>query len=253
MGYEWRWNLKWQTHSRADCVTPSRLVTANQDRYCGPVTSSYHQSKLSAIRHHNMGAADAVLDTYELLEGILICLSPSPRDITKAMRVSKTWFTVISKSTALHNARILAPYDKTKPNKYDRKFNEAFPLYNDRSSIQYRHAHILGHNRGWLGKQETEEDSLFKYVLDIYMANHTVAAPAQIEDSYITTPPCQALSIRLLNFRNYCTVYNREGLRVRDVLNAAHGLWDTTMRYLEPAGEPFNVYLQFQTVWSREH
>ena len=203
--------------------------------------------EMRAEKCKNEKAAYAVFGTYELLEGILIYLSP--KGIAKAMRVSKNWHAVISRSPSLHDARILVPLDRTSPGDYPRKLDMAIPLYHAKLNIQDRQDGIVGYDRGPLYREESEPGWFYKNIFDINIGEHDVAERTHIEDSYVTTPPCQALSLRLLNFRNYCTVYNKECVRVRDVQNAGRGLWNTAECYLDPRFvDAFKVFVEFQTI-----
>jgi hypothetical protein len=193
-------------------------------------------------------AAQAVFDTYELLE---MCMSYSSSvEMTRAMRVSQACNTIVRRSARLHAIRIPPPLAKSDPSlfidhlqagcidpvaDYDIAggvhFTQPFRTYLEhiimpvpvyRCIIRY-----LPH--------------LVDRAITITSLRSTVGPLMRIDnapDTFATTPPVQALAVDLsvpyplaTERRLGCIVYNRNGIRIRDILESAKRMWDSYERY----------------------
>ena len=195
----------------------------------------FRQSKHSAIEDQKMHAAGVVLGTYELLEGILIYLSPE--DITKAMRVATNWHEVVSSSALLHDVRIVAPINKAPINTKwhaDRLTDPSSlrPLYDVDSRIHYAKLGVFG--KGNVTEPKGNEQ-LHSLLIGQESSSGALRDP-EIQSKYVTRPPCQALAVRSMYEYVQRIVYVKDGVRVQHLKEAANDIWDWSDRY--PEGKP---------------
>lgn len=174
-----------------------------------------------------MSALSAVLGTVELLEIILANLSPN--DITRSMRVSKTFDEVILTSRILHDARILAPLNKLYPADYPPK-NEINPR--PQYGIDYLHLPCCDKLGSSFLVVPSERVHYFNFSRSSLQAAQRQLRPG-IEDRFMTSPPCQALGLRSAYDQIDCTVYVKDGIRVRDVLGVVGEIARTAKCYLK--------------------
>ena len=178
-----------------------------------------------------MDAAHTVFSTYELLEGILINISP--KGLTKAMRVSRNWHDLVVRSVTLREARILPPLGKYG---IDPRSHPGFvpePVYDGKFSLRYNHRDMLRNE--WIPGLHCSSYS-FQYDIHRFEINHKNTTQAgflaEIRDRYVTVPPCQALGLLDQENWNNCHVYVKDGVRFRDVEEAVLGMRNTANRYI---------------------
>lgn len=173
-----------------------------------------------------MAAAHAVFDTYELLERILLHLSPV--NITKVMRVAHRWCDIITRSTILKGVRVPPPVQKTSHNRgtYMRENFDVIPLYLYETDIQFNPK---------LCTRKYSTDSRFNTSLEVYLSY----APTRdlIGDGkdqarlceYATRPLCQALAIMLDGID--AVIYVKSGIRIGDLQHVVECMDETARRY----------------------
>ena len=187
-----------------------------------------------------MAATNAVLETYELLEAIILHLSPF--DVARAMRVSKTWYSLIQRSSRIHDRRILAPIEKHEHRSRNRRHIDSradlpvdtsqIPIYaSSESTAGFRY----NPNIPWPSGQARQS-----YEGHEYMGHYINFGPEIAEydwrlnkvwDELATFPPCQAVALRILREDHYCVVYCRDGVRVKHLREASEGMLETVGSY----------------------
>lgn len=205
-----------------DDVKPLPFVSAAIFTVCTYIQTLKHTFvDLSTPQHSKMSTATSkVIDTYELLEQVIIRLPPI--DIARSMRVSKAWQHLITRSVPVQAARILAPAIKLWPNSRSAEHLHDVPLYKVSSGIRF-YPSLPGSGI---------QDQLFDGGDDALLFLHTFEIDADtlmddarviaMQDRYVTTPPCQAL---LLSDRYAeVVVYVKEGIRIHDLQDLAANL-----------------------------
>jgi hypothetical protein len=187
-----------------------------------------------------MAAANAVLRTYELLEAIMLHLPPF--DMARAMRVSRTWNSLIESSSRIYDLRILAPEDRRKhrhrarshvDNRSDDSVNLGqIPVY---ASFESMAGFRYNPNIPWPSGQACQSCAG-----DEYMGYYLNFGPEVTEHDwrlnkvwkeFATIPPCQAIALRILKEEHYCVVYVRDGVRVKHLREASSGMLETVGTY----------------------
>ena len=165
-----------------------------------------------------MAAASAVLDTYELLEHIVVQLPPL--DITRITRVARLWYDLIKRSYTIRDALISAPMQKLFLLKLSNVgLSEILPLYSAESGIDFL--------PDFTKKRSYSEDSHERYKvlsLDIYDYPGWSVGGWDIWQKlgeFVTRPPCQAIHLRterdLTGLQVDTTVYVKDGVRIKDL------------------------------------
>lgn len=156
-------------------------------------------------------AANAVLDTYELLEHIITYLHPF--DIARCLRVTKAWYTVVKRSARIRRARVLAPIQK---------FSHVTPTYNYASGVRF-HSSLEEPNTNMryccsfsldFDYQKIRIEKIKKFIHEQELL--------AVKRHFATRPPCEALNIRFDQFDT--TVYVKGGVRIGDILDVALAL-----------------------------
>ena len=112
-----------------------------------------------------MAVTTAVLDTYELLEGILIYLSPT--EMTKVMRVSKKWHELILSSPLRRVARTLISLDMSGLGDHLPNTHTLVPLYDADTCITYSNPDILKPASTWRGSGLEEGKEYSVHLIEI--------------------------------------------------------------------------------------
>lgn len=165
-----------------------------------------------------MAAAQAVLETVELFEQIIIQLPA--QDIVIFKRVSLTWKERIVDSHLIQQFIDLPPLQRTSiwsslEAIHDADEQLTHPCYFRSENIRY-HPQFYMHN-------ETVLDGDMVFSRDIMML-HECTTTVQYRRSYATMPPCQAIWVRPHGSGIRATVYSKKGVTIGDLLDAMHGM-----------------------------
>lgn len=173
-----------------------------------------------------MAAATAALDTYELLESIIALLTP--KNITQAQRVSKTWEQLIRRSKKITKARVQHPLPEdavsvagdpltvylTYHSPMRMSFHPTFKSYS------YQPTHIP--TWGW------------EYPITLMVPVRVAEDPDEAAESMLTDPP---ITKALLYYSEYAhsmaELYAPSGITVKDVIKAARSVINTEYRYCD--------------------
>lgn len=178
-----------------------------------------------------MAAADAVFNTYELLEHIITYLRPV--DVAKTKRVSKVWAKIIQESRHIHDLRIPTPRRKLDELNLNQHFisSKSFACSYDLGchfKLTPALEGILSNSYPW---SSVYEDSRGRRHYEAWMQlpNTTDGLKDEVLDAFVTTPPCQAIHLFLTTRHpRYqipdCVVYVRDGVRLHDLMAAAEGM-----------------------------
>lgn len=179
----------------------------------------------------------AVLETYELLENILLHLSP--HDIQRARRVCKAWHLVIDDSKALHNARCLRPIQDVSLEHIELQDGIIWrprPNYQMHSDLHLtRCLQMKAEPNRWNHFREliTYDDNQLCLRTSIELGMLFFLEDKKL---FVTTPPCQAVDLIVVachapSFNFASTVYARDGIRLSDVMDVSREMQRADMRY----------------------
>ena len=177
-----------------------------------------------------MTAANAVFETYELLENALLHLDA--KDVARLMRVSKTWHAVIAKSSALRDVRILPPLEKAKRGVEIHGLHAPVPSYKAEHSGEYYIPYNLKRGSCWVcppGYFDESDIHRFKCCGKTAIEQFRLARGDQ--DHYMTSPPIRALDFCLDGFYSPCTIYVKDGIRFQHVQEALESIIKTIQYY----------------------
>ena len=160
-----------------------------------------------------MAAATAVFNTYELLEKIVVQLSPI--EILRLMRVSKTWCSLIKSSAVIQKTTcILEPRQKLRPDLFEDNYPE-IPVYDVDCGIRFHH-----HLTEWRPKiLHTHTPRALLYDVNGLTANIETfmdLVGEQVQHDFITRPPCQALGLVFPDVSSM-VMYVKGGIRFHDL------------------------------------
>lgn len=177
-----------------------------------------------------MPATDDCLGVWELLENILVNL-PSP-DLTRVMRVCKTWKKIIEETSRLHNHRIILPLPpkrlqgEEKRDLLDRGIPK-YPLEGARwreTASQLRSGRRVGRHR-----PRNSNHTLIPLPKATQIRRERVGDVSSLPRILLETY-CAA---------TVCTVYVRTGIRVKDLLDVSASLCKAEATC---EGELYNLY-----------
>ena len=168
-----------------------------------------------------MAATQAVLNTTELLENII--LHQPPTAITSMNVVSKRWNILIKTSKRIHRAHILRPTQQEAI--YD------IPMYEKCSDLQVKPRFGKPDHNLRVKPRFGEPDHIpcrtyMELCLRITYGELTDCRSRECQ--FVTSPPCQAIAVQLIDFPNHiceeCFVYAKEGVRIRNLLDVTESL-----------------------------
>lgn len=172
-------------------------------------------------------AAQAVFETYELLENILIRLPPV--DVTRVMRMAKSWNQLIERSTTLYNSRILLPIlPRKQPTDDNSKHENGIPRYPQSSELKFNPALKA---QGLLYNWE-QASSLWVHLRESLKSR---------DHEFVTFPPDQRIYLEVFYGTTRCTVYVKADVRIGDLLEVAESLVKTEKRGLEASVDRYRI------------
>ena len=182
---------------------------------CGLATYVFSITHASQIRMlegtETMDSAHAALRTYELLEAILLSLPPT--DITRVMRVCKTWHKITLESSRLREARVLRhlPFSRTEQSS-GYESDAWIPSYPATAGMRLNPIFASGCDY-------SESGDIRITRMFIFPAN--VPRLRFRQEEYATFPPCTTVTLETCGDARSCTVYIRTGIRIKDLLECA--------------------------------
>jgi len=190
-----------------------------------------------------MAAVAAVLETYELLESVLVML-PS-RSIGKAVRVRRSWRQLVERSIRAKQTRCLTPLLDDDQN-VD-LLMEIFPTrttYNPKCVVSVNdllrnapdvvrwHINANGHTDGHPYDEDEDDDhDIQARTKHILMVPTTIEECQGREDEYATEPPCSVIGIKAFGPQASCMVRCIYGVRVRDLIEVANSIISSHLLY----------------------
>lgn len=156
-----------------------------------------------------MAAAQAVAETYELLEMIIIYI---PADRIKSLRrVLKNFKAFIGASIRIRRARTMAPSRRTNAKWLPPKA----PIYASEDNIKMHHK--MARKFGQLLDNRSR--------INIYFIDRKRASILdKLRNDYATHPRCQELVMYNVFTKGHCTVYRESGIKIGDLLDAREDL-----------------------------
>jgi len=204
------------------------LEQRRQDRFMvSPETDGEQVSMTAAAA----AAATAVLNTYELLENILMFVPEKP--LLRIMRTAKRWYDIGRESPGLQKLFARPPVDKTQPwILEDLDFDE---YAEDATALLYEGGFAFPefepHCGGRIFSQDTQRNNNFDWKrTEITLDNDDKKKfkDAGVLKRYVTTPPAQAMTACLETERHnsstnriYFTIYGLGGLTIEDLFEVA--------------------------------
>ncbi|KAK4634226.1 hypothetical protein CLAFUW4_02307 [Fulvia fulva] len=207
------------SHSPATTQSTTRIIyNYHHDR------NSPH-ARTTGSRVRNMSAAQQVFDTAELLE-IIICQCP-PYQIQELKSVARSWRDMINSSNAVRRSRVLLTLCSDAPD-YD---NDDVPLWDVNTFCTY-------YATDWVRLNPVFEKVHYEFGqmrIETTYYDITIVLPSSLSHSssleeFVTTPPVAAITLgtrcwssdngewHVPDNENACTAYNKEGLKVKDIL-----------------------------------
>ncbi|KAK4547195.1 hypothetical protein LTR36_001416 [Oleoguttula mirabilis] len=199
-------------------------------------------------------SAQAVFDTYELLEKIITFLPPS--DIGNCRRVGPAWNQLVLRSKAIRRLRALRPltgplYGTHTP----LRLNADIPEYDGRLGIRIHP--ILSSSPGYRRRNSQ--------LLDVYRSIHAFDLPEaweggslqEAQDAFATWPPLAAMSVvvrspgsfvRLYQTMTACYVSVIEGIRVKDLVEIRRKVEQTCALGRRSLAQPIAVTIEFASL-----
>lgn len=158
-------------------------------------------------------AAQAVFGTYELLEQVLLHLPPT--ELTRVMRVARSWKDIIEGSSTLHDHRIVLPYPPT-----DVSISSAFE---DQGVPEYsQYCGLTPSSAFEVSKISWTDAGRARINIDLNpQARDWLAHRAH---EFATFPPCQRICLGLCYYAVKCTVSAKNGVRIGDILDVSRAL-----------------------------
>ena len=206
-----------------------------------------HAPHITIHKHNHlhlatMAAAEAVLNTTELLEMILSELTVI--ELWKVRRVSPRWLDVVTGSATLQERMVLKPLQMT------------HPWHASRSGNSYWNSRLINYPiqqeiriSGPLSKYNIpDSDGPFNHTLCPVTNMYTMTRLEILQlhkfrddlDRFAVFPPVQALYLELMENSGRrlkeCTILVRDGVRIGDVVDAAKAMLATEYRYCPELG-----------------
>lgn len=158
-----------------------------------------------------MTATDTCLGVYELLETILLSLSPT--DLTRSMRVSTTWKQMIEQSQRLQRARVVSPSPTAFTADQTRKWLcQGIPNYPISVALELN---------PYLTSKTSARDT------QIWLRKKHIHTLRKHKHEFATYPRCERMQLETCMARTVCTIYVKSGIRIKDLLEVSATLWKT--------------------------
>lgn len=185
-----------------------------------------------------MSATETVLGTYELLEHILALLVPQA--VPVADRVCKTWHQIVRRSRRIRTARCLKPIPFFTNFDEDLTLEgELAPYYENPGSFTISKLVRVAEESA-NGDGSSSRPSNNKWIIMLNFSEGTRSLRVSERAVHVTNPPVTAIKVDVLIpmdndilslRRPSCTVWNKEGVMIADLLDAVQALKATETTY----------------------
>jgi hypothetical protein len=159
-----------------------------------------------------MAAIEAVLNTVELLEGIILQIPPEL--IPRLQFVSRHWKKVIKSPIRIHHyyqSRVRAPTHWSATCSTD-----GIPVYGSSTNIEPHPA------LSWNSKVTVHptQPKMIEFVFD--RADFHAQDIIEFQENFATTPPCQYMEVCHLRSKHGASLYVKERIKIADLLKRGH-------------------------------